>query len=186
MRQIFIIFAILALVFLSSCSTQEKTFHEKIDEQYITVTIDQASKYDADLFIAEDDILTEEEIQANWDKYMQDRQDQDHYLTMVKIQEREENPFHLEEEDRIEKYCDDAGFAACRTITSTCNDDGCYKVEVKCRDYDWYEGDDYDDCNIFEVDVEPEIDDELTQAEKLKTCEENNDDFYISLSCDEM
>jgi hypothetical protein len=185
MGKYMILFIAALLVLVSSCS-EEKTFHDKIEEQYITATIHHVDKYGADLYVVEEDILTEEEKQEIWDRYIQDRMDQDHYLTMMNIREHEENPFHLLEEDRIEQYCEEEGFAACRTIRSTCDDDGCHRVIVSCRDHDWYEGDDYDYCNVFEVDVEPDIDLDLTDQERQKTCEDNDDDLYISLSCSEM
>ena len=77
--------------------------------------------------------------------------------------------FAEREEERIEKYCKDYGFEYCKDIDVTCEEEGCHKVTVNCDDDFYYEGTDrYDECRKFEVQIEHEIDKELTKREKDK------------------
>lgn len=105
-----------------------------------------------------------------WQEWREKVEAQDKYATMRKVWEHEnEADFSEREEERIEEYCKEYGYARCKGIDVTCEEDGCHKVIVECDDDFYDEGiDEEDECRKFDVTVEKDIDDGLTQAHEAE------------------
>ena len=81
--------------------------------------------------------------------------------------------FAEREEDRIEQYCKEYGFGLCKDIDRSCEEDGCHRVVVECDDDRYDEGiDQYNECRKFNVQVEHEIDDDLTEETEKDVIED--------------
>jgi len=106
-----------------------------------------------------------------WRVWREEVEAADKLKMMNSVYSKEDNPFYVLEEQRIEKYCYDEGFEACMNIDRTCNDDGCYSVIVECDD-DFYSPatDEYEECRRFDVEVSDDIDDELTDEVEAEEC----------------
>jgi len=131
--------------------------------------------YEAEMHIIEPEKNTE----SNYDRWLAAKEiseQQDKYSMMRHMWEVEhEENFAEREEERIEEYCKDYGYARCKDIEKTCDDEGCHRVTVECDDDNYNEAvDKFDECRRFEVQVDHEIDDELT----AETDEEENKPCY--------
>jgi len=136
---------------------------ENYEPVVYTVSSAQPQAYDMQVFVIEKP--REESSMEKWEKWRNNVESQDKYNTFRKIAEHEDGFFQVEE-DRIEEYCKEAGFSRCRNIDKTCEEDGCHRVVVKCDD-DSYNPrlDDFNECRKFDVNVEEDIDKELTEEE---------------------
>ena len=99
-----------------------------------------------------------------WKTWRENLEAQDKLNMMNSVWDSENKEFHVAEEQRIEEFCKEWGFEHCRQIDRTCEEEGCHRVTVECDDDYYDEGlDEYSDCRRFEVEVEEDIDDELTE-----------------------
>jgi len=169
MRQIFGI--LLIIIFLGGCtvSGNQKTNEFTMPKDYETYSyeVDIIDGYKAEVYIIEDD----EEYVSNFDLWLQAKEKNeqaDKYRMIRHLYDSEnEDNFAEREEERIEDYCKDYGYERCMDIDRTCEEDGCHKVSVVCDDDNYDEGiDRYDECRKFDVQVEHDFDDELTEEDE--------------------
>jgi hypothetical protein len=102
---------------------------------------------------------------AQWEAWRERHEALDKYSMARAVAEKEVELFHVKEEKRIEEYCEEWGYGACKDIKYTCEEDGCHVVTVECDDDFYDEGlDDYSECRKFEVEVQEDINDEVTES----------------------
>jgi len=172
-----VIVTALMFVFLVGCSG-EKDITYKMPDNFETQTfvVDAPDGFPMKVYAIEEPAVEE----TNYDRWLAWREKteaQDKYAVMRHVWKLEnELNFNEREEERIEEYCKEYGYARCKDIDRTCEKDGCHRVTVVCDDDNYDEGiDRYDECRKFDVQVDEEIDDELT--------EETDEDIKNGDSC---
>lgn len=83
--------------------------------------------------------LTDEEKQAIFEEYTSRKTFEAEYEEARAIASGDNDQTFVEsEEDRIEQYCSDSGFASCYNIQYTCDTEyECHLVTITCDDYDY-------------------------------------------------
>lgn len=164
MKYLYMLGVLLLLFGCTEVSQQEVVY--KMPENYIPRSyVVESQPQHIEMYVIEEEPWIV--IDYEREKALQEQREAlDKYTVARKIAENEAKPsFAEEEEDRIEEYCKEWGFEKCMGIDMTCEEDGCHKVTVECDD-DRYnpKTDVYNDCRSFEVVVEEEIDDDLTES----------------------
>jgi hypothetical protein len=149
---------LLPILLLAACSQEVMRQGPQESQTYI---ITEPANVVQVAVVEDNDRYDSAEAWAQWQK---EKESQDRYDTMRSIYSNEnKDTFAEEEEDRIDRYCEERGFSACRRIDITCEKEGCHQVTVLCDDEDFRLGvDDDSECRNYEVIVEEEIDEQLT------------------------
>jgi len=167
----YILFFIGAL-FLVGCSPSQTNVDYTMPTHYTPVVyeIEASDPYEMDVYVISGP--EPDDPMQQWRDWRTRTEARDSYETRLKVLENlDENDWIENEEDRIEKYCEDYGYRRCSHIDRTCEDDGCHRVFVLCEDEDFDpERDDPFDCTEYDVIVREWFDQELTKQNEAEVC----------------
>ena len=162
-----VILTVMIMVLLVGCSNSndsQQTVNYNIpnDMQLTTVTVAHTTQgYSMQNVVIKENIPNQYEL-AKKRKEMQEEFDK--YKTLSRLWDKEnlrnEEGNQYEEQFRIETYCLEKGWLACQKVTETCDDDGCYDVNIECEDNNfnpsylkWNEYNPKYECNDYKVTV---------------------------------
>jgi hypothetical protein len=161
------------MLFLCSCASEtpaepSKTFTLSQPGDMVSYEVEQKDGYTMDTYIIESESTNTDSF-SEWQAWNAKREADAKYRMYQMLRESEDaDTFAQTEEDRIETYCEEYGYAACKGISVTCEKAGCHIVTVACDDDNFdSKVDEDDECHRFAVSVDEEIDPRLTeQADK--------------------
>jgi hypothetical protein len=161
------VFILGGLLLLCSCAPLVKEDKPYVLPQHtdvVTYEIEQKDGYPLQTFVVGEENVSEDPL-TTWEQWNIKREADAKYQMYQKLHDSETaDTFADSEELRIEAYCESYGFSLCKKIQSTCDKDGCYKVEIACASSSFDPVVDKDEeCRTFDVTVSEDIDADLTQ-----------------------
>jgi len=163
---------LLYMVILVGCTSQAPVeYTMPVNYETQSFEVEHANGFDVEIV----EVLSGPEpvdTQEQWRAWREDLEAKDKLKMMNAVYEKENQPFRVLEEKRIEQFCKDEGFRACKNIDRTCEKIGCYEVTIECDD-DFYnpKTDTLEECQRFEVEVSDNINKELTKAVEAEECD---------------
>lgn len=172
MKRLWGLISIIALLFISACTSEPQTFDPSEFSYTDTITrqtfvVQKQDGYAMQSFVVKDESFSEEERHRLFEQKKQDKENADEYFTKQKAWSK---PRWTKggEQRRLEDFCEEAGFDHCIKVRYTCEDVNryddiqCHRVFIECDDALFdpkriYKRGEYDpdhECRNYEVEIE--------------------------------